>query len=428
MTSTAVRLLGALALGLTLTLGAAVPAAARTRKPEGQVFRYPSEISETQLRILLQNSDDPATVIIEKGDHTFSPQLFVFNRSNLTICGATGRAGNVRVFSDGGGSGAGATAAILVEQARNITFRDLTITATAASGGQGLRLSAQLATDFSSFVDGVTVDGCRIEAEFPIVATAATRNLTVTDSTIECGRADGFGVAWGDGPGLLISRTRFTTAPGVEALSAVFVQGAGAQFSEGERTRTVILTRNKVTGDFLRGFDLADVVDARIRRNKFNFPGAASRSFGWIDTGRVGILLRRGESSSLPADYEITKNRVRGAFYGAWVLNGGQGVVQRNDFRRCGSPTRDAFFREFGGGLRLTLFSANCRIDILRNDMRKLKSPRIAQSDPDDGSSPLADVPAVVVIPQDLSGVCFVGGDGGNRTSNGRGLYLGANE
>jgi hypothetical protein len=416
--------LAVLVTAAALVPQAMTPAQARSKNGDGPTFRYPSELSETELRILLQSSQDAATVIFEKGDHVFSPQLFVFNRSNLTLCGETGRSGDVSIQSDGGGAGAGATAAILVEQSRSITFRDLTIVATAASAGQGMRLNAQLATDFSSFVDGIRIEGCEIDAEFPIVATASAENLTVSKSRIVCRRADGFGLVWGDGRGLLVTKTTFDTAPGVAALSGVFVQGAGAQFSEGERTRSVILTKNKIVGDFLRGFDIADVNDARIRKNKFAFPGQPSRPFGGTVTGRVGVLVRRGESSSLPIDYEVTKNKVRNAYYGAWILNGGQGVLRKNDFRRCGAPDRDQFFREFGGGIRLTLFSANCQIEIVKNDLRNLRSPEFAQVDPDDPGSEIGPVPAIVVVPSNLSDACFADGDGGNKTSKGRELFL----
>ena len=430
MRRSAARFCVVVAIAATCALQSASPAElCGLTAVQGNTVRYPTDITVGELRVLLQACDEPTTIIFEKGDYAFSPQLFVLNRSNLTIRGETGRARDVTIQSDGGGSGSGGTAVFLMEQVSNVELRDITIRSTAPSSGQGVRLNAQLSQDFSSFVDGVTLDGCTIEAEFPVVATAGARNLTVIGSTLECGRSDGFALAWGDGPGLLVTKSKFTTAPGVAALSAIFVQGAGAQFSEGERAEHVILTRNKVTGDYLRGFDLADVLDARVRKNSFVFPGDSSRLFGGVPTGRVGVLVRRGASSSLPSDYEVTKNKARNAFYGAWILNGGRGAVYRNDFRRCGSPSRDGFFQEFGGGVRLTLFSANCLIEIANNDFRNLKSPKLAQADPNQPSSPIVDVPAVVVVPTELSGACFEGDDNrGNKTSNGRVLYLGASE
>ena len=65
----------------------------------------------------------------------------------------------------------------------------------------------------------------------------------------------------------------------------------------------------------------------------------------------------------------------------------------------------DEFFGEFGGALRLQLQSANCRIEVERNDMRSLRSPKSAS----DGSD-IVDVPAVTVVPGSLAGACFADG------------------
>ncbi len=399
--------------------------AAGFQRGPAATFVYPRDLTEQQLRLRLQSSSEPTTILFQPGTYVFSPQLYVYNRSNLALCGNSSNPGDVVIESAGnGGSGTGA-AAILLEQAEHVSFRSLTIRGT-APGGQALRLNATLSDEFSGFVDDVLVDRCRLEAPVPVIATAAARNLTLNASRIQVGASDSIGVLWGDGEGLQISGSRFTTAPGVSAFSAVFVQGASVAASLGERTAHVLLTGNRVRGDFVRGFDLADVLDARVTSNRISFTGdvirPGSNATGGVDTGRVGVLLRRGDASGLPEDFELRRNRVRNALYGVWLFNAGGGVVDRNDFQRCGSPQPDDFFNEYGGGVRLTLQSANCRIRIERNDFRRLRSPDAVS----DGQGGIADVPAVVVLPGEQSDACFADGGATNRLSRGRVLYVGA--
>lgn len=427
--------LGALLVGVAALTPATAPSAeARGGNGGGQVFRYPGDLSETQLRILLQSSEEPATVVFATDTYVFSPQLYIYNRSNITLCSATGRAGDVVIESDGGGAGAGANAAVLLEQARNVTLRDLTIRGTAVAGSQGVRLNAQLGTSFASFVDTVTIDGCVVEAARPIVATAAARRLTVVGSRIVQTATDSFGLQWGDGDTLLVTRTTFETASGVEAFAAVYVEGAAAAFSEGDRARRVILTRNRVRGAYARAFDLLDVVECRVRGNRVDLRGGAVRPgtpiTGSQEWGRVGIVVRRADASALPDDVELLRNKVRGAYYGAWLVSVGAGVVARNDFRRNGSADPDELFApeqddgvpERGGGLRITLFGGVCRIDVTRNDLRDLRSPQSFLAG-DGDQQRLVEPPAIVVLPADLSGACFADGDGGNKTSKGRELF-----
>jgi len=410
--------------------GVAVPDLAAKTKNDGNraILRFPSDDlpNEQALAAALQNSSIPTTIIVEKGTYLLTGQLFVFNRSNVVVCGATGRAGDVTFESAGGGGGAGARAAIYVQQSSDITFRDLTIRGTAA-GGQCVFMDAALSTTLASFAESVTLDGCTLEADNPVIATAAARSLTIKKCRIKIGATDGFGVLWGDGDALLITKTKFTTSAGVDAFAGVIVLGATAAASEGERAERIILTRNRFEGAFARAIDLADVLDARVRSNKILLSGDPIRDgtnlTSGLRTGRVGILIRRGAATALPADYEVRRNKIRGALHGIWLSFTGQGVISRNDLRRCGSPDVDEFFREFGGALRLQLQSAICRIEIDRNDMRNLRSPKSAS----DGSS-IVDVPAVTVVPDTLSEACFADGNDRNKLSNGRVLFLGADQ
>ncbi len=422
---------GAAALfAATLTPIAANPdAAAKTKSTNNRaVVRFPSADvpDEAALSVVLQNSSIPTTIIVAKGTYKLTGQLFVFNRSNVVMCGATGRAGDVTFESPGGAGGAGIRSAVFLQQSSNITFRDMTIRGTAA-GGQSIFMDAALSTTLASFCESVTLDGCKLEADNPVVATAAARALTVKNCRIKIGATDGFGILWGDGDALLVSKTKITTASGVDAFAGILVLGATAAASEGERAARIILTRNRIEGAFARAIDLADVLDARLRKNTILLSGDPIREgttiTGGQRWGRVGILVRRGAATALPSDYELRRNKVRGALHGIWLSFTGQGVVSRNDLRRCGSPSVDEFFGEFGGALRLQLQSAICRIEVERNDMRNLRSPKSAS----DGSD-IVDVPAVTVVPGSLADACFADGDGGNRVSNGRVLFLGADE
>jgi len=404
-------------------------AAAKSRRSSDRVvLRYPSDDlpDENALVRALQNSSIPTTIIVKKNKdpYVLSGQLFVFNRSNVVVCGETGRAGDVVFESAGGTGGAGIRSAVFLQQSSEITFRDLTIRGTAA-GGQCVFMDAALSTTLSSFCESITLDGCRLEADIPIFATAAARALTVNDCRIEIGATDGFGILWGDGDALLVSRTKITTAPGVDAFAGILVLGVTASASEGERAERIILTRNRLEGAFLRAIDLADVLDVRLRKNKILLSGGPIRDATALSnnlrTGRVGILIRRGDATRLPEDFEVRNNKVRGALHGIWLSFPGQGVVSRNDLRRCGSSEVDEFFGEYGGALRLQL-QGECRVDVERNDMRNLRSPKSV-------TVGVADVklPAVTVVPATSSDDCF-DDDDGNRLSRGRVLFLGADE
>ncbi len=428
----------AVLIGCAALLGGAADADAKSTGFENAVkLRFPSdELTEGGFRSVLQpnsqlGSVTPTVITIAKGTHRFDSLFFAFDRSNVTICGATGRASDVVLEF------ANSSSAFQLQQTKNFVFRDLTIRflRNESPGNNvpedgvrtstvGFRLNAKLSEEFAGFVDETRIESCNIEAAFPIVATAGTTRLTVNRSKLTVTQTDGFGIVWGDGEGLLVSRTRFASGrdpinlENVLPFSGIFVQGAQAAFSEGERARQIILTRNKLSGEFLRGFDLADVREVRVRRNRFNFSGDAIRDATsqtglnpsdptnpaafW---GRVGILIRRGDSSALPEDYEIRKNTVRGAYYGTWLFNCGAGSVVGNDFKRCGSSDRDGFFNsdpelppENGGGLRLTL-QGPCRINVESNDMRNLKSPK------DDA------LPAITVLPAQQSDDCFLDPD-----------------
>ena len=420
---TGALLFGMLAPQAVVPSGVMPDVLAKTKRTENRlVLRFPSDALPNQnaLALALQNSSIPTTIFVEKGTYVLTGQLFVFNRSDVIVCGATGRARDVTFESSGAGGGAGADSAVYIQQSSDITFKDLTIRAT-SSRGRAVHMDAALSTTLASFSESVTLDGCTLEGPVPVFATAAARALTVRGCRIEINATGGVGILWGDGDALLVTKTKIVTSPGVEAISGIFVTGALAAASEGERAERIILTNNRIEGAYARGLDLADILDARIRKNKIMLTGGAINSS--TNVGRVGILIRRGAATALPSDYEVRKNKIRGALHGIWLSFAGQGVVARNDLRRCGSDTTDAFFQEFGGALRLQLQSGICRIVVERNDMRNMKSPKSAS----DGTS-IVDVPAVTVVPGTLSDACFADGNGGNKVSNGRVLFLGAEQ
>ncbi len=400
-----------------LAAAGGIPADAKSGRRGGLILKFPSEIDETGFRLALQSSNQPTTIIVGKGRHLLSSSVFVFGRSAVTICGATGRARDCILESEGAGP------VFRIEQSEDIQFRDLTIR-TEVPGGQAVRMNAVLDNNFSSFARSVYVRGCTLDADAPVFGTAGAEQLTIDRCKINVRLEDSFGVLWSDGAGLQISRTRFSTEGSTEAFAAVFVAGAGAFFASGERVPDVILTRNKVRGRFLRGFDLADVVGARVHRNSMKLSGESIRPVvgSREETGRVGILVRNADATTLVEDTEVSRNRIRNAHYGVWLLAVGGGAVVRNDLRGCGSSRKDAFFNEYGGALRLTINSGLCKLDILRNDFRTLGSPT------SDGG---ADVPAIGVVPDTLAASCFddtAEADNAttNKLSGGRALYLGA--
>ena len=384
-----------------LALAGATSAGARSGgDADGIVVRYPS--SQVPDPGALQSALSPpsvSTVVFERGTHLFSETLFAFRREGLTICGATGSPGEVVIQST-------ATPALQIEQSRGITLRDVTLRST-ANFGRALRLAAAVSPEIESFADDVRLEGAAFEAFVGVEATVRAKDLTMVGCRAEVTQASGAGLLWEDGPRLQVTRTRFTTSSGVSALAAVLVRGAQSSASEGERARRLILTRNVVDGDFATGFDLADVVDARILGNRLVLPGAQLSG----GAGRVGIVVRRAAASALTEDYELRRNTVRGAHYGLWLLNAGTGVVSRNDLGGNGSPSADTRFVDTGGALRMNLQSGRCDTHVERNDFRGLRSPKTD--------------PAVVVLPAGSEGICF-DDDDRNRLDRGRPLYLGA--
>jgi hypothetical protein len=403
--------------------------AAHAKTPGGLVVRYPTDAPGiAALRAAMAN---PAvsTIVFEKGTHllvdpdsNLPTALVVFRHNGLTLRGATGRSRDVVIQT-------AASTAILVEQANGTVLRDLTVRSTAA-GGTALRLNSAFSAEVESYADDTTIVGCAFESFLGVQAGVRTRNLTLTGCRATVTQPGGAGILWEDGSGLYLAKNRFTTdiaaAPGVTstATAAVFVRGPFLPASEGDRARHLRLSRNVVSGDFATGFDLADVTDLRLDGNRIRFPSPQ-----YLDQapnpdqvkGRVGIVVRRAVASAATEDYRLAGNSVRDAHYALWLLNTGQGAVVSNDFTRCGAPSSDQRFGDTGGAIRLNLQSAVCDFSVLRNDLRRLKSPLLPTN------------PAVVVVPQGSEAVCFTVEDQagnpvdlGNRVDRGRLLYLGA--
>jgi hypothetical protein len=390
-------------------------AGAGAKQPGGVdegVYRFPSDDIPlvANLKSAVQDSR-VKVIVVAKGEYDVgTTPIFIAARDDLLICGATGDPKDV-VFT------AGQSSVVFVQEARRISFRSVTLS-TSASFGAAVFLNATPSSDRESYVEDVTLERCALSGYEGIGATVGARNLVVTRCRFTVTATNGqggAGVFWADGPGLFVSRSRFTTADDAPSVAAVFVQGALAVGAEGGRARQILLLGNSVSGDFTRGFDLADVVEARIRSNSVSFPGPrteADVAGTPAGSGRVGLLIRRANASSLTEDYEVFRNRVRGAYYGAWLVNASSGAVRRNDFRRCGSTARDPAFEDDGGALRLNLAGGVCRVAVERNDFRALRTP--------------TSEPAVSVFPVGAEDLCF-SGDEGNRVDKGRELYLGEN-
>lgn len=385
-------------------LGTGGAAAAATSDP-GTV-RYPSNIVP-DAGALAAALADPAvtTVVFEKGVNPFSSTITVFRRTGLTLCGATKRATDAAIESS-------AVAAILLEECRDITIRDLTVRCTSATG-EGVRMQAVRSGTIEGFVRDLTLRNARFEAYIPVRGTVRAQGLDAADCTFDVTVGGGAGILWEDGPDLRVTRSRFSVSATSFATAAVLVRGASVADSEGDRVRRLVLTRNTVEGDFATGFNLADLVDARIGRNRITFPDA----FYDGTQGRAGIAVRRLAASALTDDYEVRSNRIRSAHTGVWIENAGAGRVVSNDLRTCGTAVADTRFGDTGCGLRIGLFGPICRMEISRNDVRKLRSP--------------APAPAVVVTPAGGATLCFDADDDqpgadkdvGNRVDPGRTVY-----
>ena len=397
----------AAALFALLVLAAPAAQAKARGLPAGSFATYPDDFGNAltapdALRNFLASRPDVSTVVFQKGTHDLGASpVFVFRRSGLTLCGATGRAEDVVLTTS-------SSVSLVLEQTGGIVLRDLTVRST-ATRGNAVRLNSVFSTDVESFADDTRLEGCAFEAFIGIQAAVRARNLTVTGSRCTVTQPGGAGLLWEDGTGLFVTRTRFNTTSNT-ATAAIFVDGAQSPTSQGDRARHILLSRNTVTGDFATGFDLADVTDADLRDNRITFPGPQFATQTGL-SGRVGIVIRRAAASALTENYFLTRNSVRKAHYGLWLLNAGRGGVLANRFGACGSPVADGRFGDTGGAMRLNLQSAVCNISIQRNDFRGLASPSSA--------------PAVGVLPAGNEGVCF-GADDRNLVDRGRPLYLGA--
>lgn len=413
----------AMLLTVPLAFAAASAHAKQTGEPAGFVIRYPSGDAPDPATLQVRMSDPSVSAIVfEKGTHVvhvqprpdvFNP-LFVFKRNDLTLCGATGDPKDVILESS-------ARAVFQVEQAQGTVFRGLTIRCNfdpppGVTGGLGVFLNAVPDATREGFVDRTRIERCDLDAYVGVQASVRTSELTVTDSrfvsrAIEPGSASGgVGLLWEDGPNLFVTRSAFTTARGVSAIAAIFVHGAQAPTSAGDRARQVFITRNSVSGDYSAGLDLADVKDAIVRQNRIRFPDTV----GGGARGRVGIVVRRAAATQFTEDFELSQNTVRKAHYAVWLVGTGAGTCARNDFRGCGSETEDSAgppgFSDHGGAVRVNLLGGACQTTFTSNDFRGLRSP--------------VESAAVVLVP--VADACTEAENPGNRTDRGRAVFGGA--
>jgi hypothetical protein len=379
-----------------MVAGLAPPASAGRAASTGITVRYPSgEVPDAGALAAALADPSVGTVVFERGTNPFSAPVTVFRRSGLTLRGATSRASDSVIESS-------SAVAVLLDECTGVTIRDLTIRSTATSG-EAIRLQSVRSSSVEGFVRDITVAGCRLEGFVPLRGTVRARGLSVSDSQLDVTRSGGAGILWEDGPSLLVTRNRFTCSAPDFASAAILVRGALVSDSEGDRARGVIVTRNRVSGDFATAIDLADVVDTRVLRNQVEFPEATYTGGG----GRAGIVVRRQAASAATEDYSIRSNRVRGAHTGVWLLNASTGIVASNDLRRNGTPAADTRFNDTGCALRIAVFGVTCPATVTGNDFRDLRSPVSA--------------PAVVVTPTGAGDACF--DEGQNRVDAGRDVY-----
>ena len=425
-----------LTCGLVLAASSGTDVAeARSRGAEGNIVTV-SRLGgpeEAALRQALQASDDPTTVVFKPGTYDFQDsRLFVFNRRNVVVCSSTGNPRDVTLrfaaasfpIATGGSFGGG----LWLRGVDQVEFRGLTVENTL---GAGLYLEAVRSDGSTSFVQNVSFRNCVFDAVQPVRATAAVRDVVFDRCRVNVTATNASGIEWGDGAGLQVTRCRFTTArtdtSAVDGFAAVSVFGVLAARASGARVPGIVLTRNRVNGRFLNGFALFDVVNPRIQRNvirmKGNSDAIREATSGIGAAGRVGILVRVGAATAQPEGVDVRRNRVRGAHIGIYMQQVRSGEVDGNDLRGCGSKTPDPSNAligggdTFGGGLRVRLLSAAaCLIDIDKNNLRSLKSPRTAAG---------ADVPAVIVEPTEANMPCAQRAEK-NRTSNGRPVFVGA--
>lgn len=391
------------AAALAVLVAAPPTQAARPAERPGFVIRYPSA-DAPDLGALNAAIQDPTvgTIVFEKGTNPFSAPITVFRREGLTLRGATNRPEDTVLEST-------STVAVLLDECRDVDFRDLTIRSTSATG-EAVRLQSVRTTTVEGFVRDVAVRDCRLEAWIPLRATVRARGLTVADSRLVVTQTQGVGLLWEDGSDLHVTRTRFATSAFVDAVGAVaglLVRGPFVAESEGDRARGIVLTRNRVEGNFRDGFNLADVKDVRIRGNRVTLPDATYTTT--VTEGRVGLAVRRATASNATEDFELRSNRVRGAHTAVWLSGTGDGVVASNDLRGSGDDDAvESRFSDTGCAVRIDLTGPVCRARVVGNDLRDLRSA--------------AGAPAVVVTPDDPAEGCFPDGHG-NRVDRARELF-----
>jgi hypothetical protein len=267
------------------------------------------------------------------------------------------------------------------------------------------------------FADDTSVERCNFQGYIGVQASVRAKNLSVSDSTFttagfSAGTTDGgVGLLWEDGPGLFVTRSKFGVAQGVSAIAGLFVRGAQTPSSNGDRARSLLITRNTVTGDFATAFDLADVKDAVLRQNHVKFP----KSGVTLARGRVGIVVRRAGATQDTEGYDLSRNSVRRAHYGVWLVGVGTGKLTQNDLGGCGSTavdgTGDGAFNDFGGAVRVNLLGGVCKTTFTSNDFTGLSSPTSS--------------PAVMLVP--FGDACSEADNPGNRVDRGRALFGGEN-
>jgi hypothetical protein len=318
------------------------------------------------------------TIVFDRGVHEFPDALRV-ERDRVTLAGV----GTIRSPDE---------AAVVVSNCRAVSIRGMGLESTSPSG-RGLLLEGSPGPGFDGQVSDVTIEDCSFAGATGIRATVFVGGVTVDHCRFRVERPGGIGISWADGEGLFVSRCRFEAHEGAGAASAVEVRGAQDPQSEGNRAHRVILSGNRIGGDFATALDLADVLDLEAVGNRVSFRSAL-RAAG---EGRVGIAVRHEAASSLPEEIVLQRNRVRGAHTGIWLVESGSALVARNDFRYCGSPVPDTAFHDSGCGLRLS--SPRCpSVRVLRNDFRGLRSP--------------AGQPAVRESPSGTAKSCFFPDDG----------------
>lgn len=411
-----VRLLVTAALAAAALLAGPVrPTLADGRRDDPGVIVYPSAAAanEAALAAALANPDNH-TVLFTRGTHIFSSPIFAFRRTGVRFCGETGDPSDVTIQSS-----VNAFGAFVVDEATRISFEDLSIENLSAFGAcVELRSNVSAAAD--SFAGDVSVRNCRLSGAVGVFCRERAFDVEVVGCRIEVTRASGSGVRWEDGEGLYVARNRFTAADSVAATAAVLVRGALSPDSDGDRARRILLVSNRVEGNFEVAFNLSDVVDVRVQRNRIEFDDAAqfiANGAGTADDerrGRRGIVIQRASASKAPDDLRVFRNRVRSAHTGVWLFNVDGGSVEANDLRTSGDAADDTFFGDGGCALRVSLLGDQCRVRVDGNDFRRLRS--------------VAPRPAVSVTPAGFEGLCFENRTPpvSNRVDDGRVLYQGA--